>query len=114
MCNHDEQAIHVEDYEEQRRRRIASRYEEDDCIYEQFREEGARMIPESDARLQEVRRQAEEERLRYADQVRLREIKIQRLHRVLHMPIEMPSNRRRLHQQRLKGWPERGHKSFQA
>ena len=41
------------------------------------------MIAMSDAGLLEVRRQAEEERIRYEDQVRLREIEIQRLHRCL-------------------------------
>ena len=36
-----------------------------------------------DARLLELLRQAEEERIRYEDQVRLREIEIQRLHGVV-------------------------------
>ena len=48
-------------------------------MYEQFRQERARIIAESEARLVEVRRQAEEKRARYADQVRLKEIEIQRL-----------------------------------
>ena len=52
-------------------------------MYEQFREERAGMFAESDARLLEVRRQAEEERARFEDQARLREFEIQRLHRVL-------------------------------
>ena len=81
--NRMQQAIDVDDYEEHRRRGIASRLEEDDRLYEQFRQERARLVAESDARLLEVRRQAEQERARYADQVRLREIEIQRLHRVL-------------------------------
>ena len=58
------QAIDVENYEDQRKRRIASRLEGDDQMYEQFREQRARMIAESDARLLEVRLQAEEERAR--------------------------------------------------
>ena len=52
-------------------------------MYEQFRQERARMIAEWDSRLQEVRVQAEEERARYEDQVRLWEIEIHRLPRVL-------------------------------
>ena len=63
--------------------RNASRLEEDDQMYEQFRQERARMIADSDARLLQLRRQAEEARVRYADQERLKEIEIQRLHRVL-------------------------------
>ena len=62
-----QQAIDVEDYEEQRKRRIAWHLEEDDRIYEQFSHERARMVDESNARLLEVRRQAEQERVRYAD-----------------------------------------------
>ena len=41
------------------------------------------MIAESVARLLEVRRQAEEERIRYADQARLRGFEIERLHRIV-------------------------------
>ena len=78
-----QQAIDVGDYEEQRRRRSASRLEQDDRMYEQFWQERARMIAELDARLLEVGGQAEEERARYAEQVRRREIEIQRLHRTL-------------------------------
>ena len=56
-----QQVIDVAQYEEQRKRRLACRLEEDDRMYEQFRQEGGRMIAQSDARLLEVRRQAEEE-----------------------------------------------------
>ena len=52
-------------------------------MYEQFRQERAQMIADSDARLLEARWQAEQERARYEDQVRMREIEIQRLHRVV-------------------------------
>ena len=51
-------------------------------MYEQFRQERARLIAESHAPLLAVRRQTEEERSRNADHVRIREIEIQRLHRV--------------------------------
>ena len=78
-----QQAVDVENYEEQRKRRIASRLEGHDQMYEQFRQKRARMIAESDSRLVEARGQAEDERARYADQVRLREMEIQHLHRVL-------------------------------
>ena len=60
------QAIAVEDQEEQRKGRVACRLDEDDIMYEHFRQERARMIRESAARLLEVRRQAEE-RARYED-----------------------------------------------
>ena len=52
-------------------------------MYEQFRQDRARMIAESEARLVEVRRQAEEERAHYGNQGQMREAEIQRLHRVL-------------------------------
>ena len=52
------QPIDVENYEEQRNRGIARRLEEDDRMFEQFRQERARMAAESEARLAEVRRQA--------------------------------------------------------
>ena len=77
------QPIDVENYEEQRKRRIASRLEEDDRMFEQFRQERARMVAESDARLVEVRRQADQERAHYMNQVQLREAEIQRFHRVM-------------------------------
>ena len=41
------------------------------------------MIAESDARMLEVGSQAEEDRVRYDDQVRMRELEIQRLYRVV-------------------------------
>ena len=41
------------------------------------------MIAESEARLVKVRRQAEEERLRYAEQMNMREAEIERLRRVM-------------------------------
>ena len=49
------QPINVEQYEEQRKRRIADRLQEDDRMYEQFRQERARLIAESETRLVEVR-----------------------------------------------------------
>ena len=57
------QPIDVENYEEQRNRRIASALEEDDRMFEQFRQERARMVAVSDARLVEVRRQADDNQL---------------------------------------------------
>ena len=77
------QKINVEDYEEQRKRRNTSRLEEDDRIFEQFPQEGARIVPESDARLVEVQRQAEDERAHNLNQVQMREAEIQRLRRVM-------------------------------
>ena len=56
------QPIDVENYEEQRKRGIARRLEEDDRMFEQFRQERAKMAAESEARLAEVRRQADAER----------------------------------------------------
>ena len=56
------QPIDVENYEEQRKRGIARRLEEDDRMFEQFRQERARMAAESEARLAKVRRQANAER----------------------------------------------------
>ena len=76
------QAINVEDYEEQRKRRIADRLEEDNRIYEQFRQERARMIAEAEAGLVEVRRQGEEDRPRSEEQVPAREAEIVCLRRV--------------------------------
>ena len=52
-------------------------------MYEQFRQERARMVAESEARLVKVRRQAEEDRQRYAEQVHMREAEIERLRRVM-------------------------------
>ena len=75
------QVLHVEDYEEQRKRRLSCPLEEHDMWYEQFSEERARIIAESAAPLLEVRRQAESERARYDDQVRLRKMEIQGIHR---------------------------------
>ena len=77
------QKINVEDYEEQRKRRNTSRLEEDDRMFEQFRQERARMIAESEVRLVEVRRQAEDERAHNMNQVQMREAEIQRLRRVM-------------------------------
>ena len=77
------QPINVEQYEEQRKRRIADRLQEDNLMYVQFQQERARLIAESEARLVEVRSQAEKDRLRYAEQVHLREEEIQRLRRVM-------------------------------
>ena len=57
-----QQALNVEDYEKQRKRRFADLLEEDDRMYEQFLQERARMIAESEARLLEVPGQAEDER----------------------------------------------------
>ena len=45
------QAIDVDNYEEQRKRRIANRFEENDQMYAQFRQERTRLIAESEARL---------------------------------------------------------------
>ena len=50
-------------------------------IYEQFRRERSRMIADSDARLLQVRRQAEEEQDSEENQMRLREIEIPLLQR---------------------------------
>ena len=73
------QPIDVENYEEQRNRRIARRLEEDNRMFELFRQERARMAAESEARIAEVRRQADEERGHYANEVQRREAEIQRL-----------------------------------
>ena len=67
------QGIDVENFEEQRKRRIANRLEEDDRMYEQFRQERARMIAESVARLGELRWQAEKERAHNVNQGQMRE-----------------------------------------
>ena len=77
------QPIDVKNYEEHRKRRIASRLDEDDRMFEQFRQERARMAAESEARLAEVRRQADEERAHYVNEVQRRAAEIQRLHRVM-------------------------------
>ena len=77
------QPIDVENYEEQRKRGIARRLEEDDRMFEQFGQERARMAAESEARLGEVRRQADEERGNYVNEVQRREAEIQRLQRVM-------------------------------
>ena len=77
------QPIDGENSEEQRKRRIAIRLEQDDRRYEQSRPQRARLIGHSEARLMEVRRQAEEERAQYMHQVQMREAEILRLHRVL-------------------------------
>ena len=45
------QAIDMENYEEQRKRRISSRQEVDDRIFEHFRQERARMVAEYERRL---------------------------------------------------------------
>ena len=76
-------SIDVENYEEQRKRQIASRLEEDDMIFEKFRQERARVVAESEARLVEVRRQAVEERAHYRNQGQMRKAEIQRLHQVI-------------------------------
>ena len=76
------QSIDVANYEEQRNLRIASRVEEYDKMYEKFSLQRARMIAESDALLLVLRWQAEEP-ARYSDQVRIKQIEIQRLPRVL-------------------------------
>ena len=49
-------------------------------MYDQLRTERVRLIAEAAARVQEVGRQGDAERISYEDQVRLREIEIQRLH----------------------------------
>ena len=77
-----QQAIDVEDYEEQRKQRLARHLEEDDRMYEHLRRERARMIAESDARLLEVRRQPEDQRVREEEEERRRELEIQRLRQV--------------------------------
>ena len=77
------QPIDVENYEEERNRRFANRLEDDDLRYEQFRQEQMRQPSESEAGLVEVTGQADEDRLRFAEQVRQREVEIQRIHRVL-------------------------------
>ena len=73
------QAMAIENYEEHRKRRIACLLEEDDMMYEHFPQERARIIPESDARLLEVRRQSEEERARYEEEGRRRDLEIRRV-----------------------------------
>ena len=50
------QPFNVEQYGEQIKRRIADRLQEDDRIYEQFRQERAGLIAESEIRLVDVRR----------------------------------------------------------
>ena len=77
------QPIKVLQYEEQRKRGIAYRLHEYKRMFEQFQQVRARMIAESEARLVEVRRQAEEDRQRYADQVHMREVEIERLSRFM-------------------------------
>ena len=67
---------------------------EDDQIYEQFRQEREGMSADLDARFMEVRRQEEAERARYAYEVRLTVIEIQRRHRVLQQADRMLSIRR--------------------
>ena len=52
-------------------------------MYEEFRQERARMIAESQALLVEVRRQVEDERAHDVNQVQMRDAEIQRLRRVL-------------------------------
>ena len=78
-----DRAIAVENYELQRKPRMANRLEEDDRMYELFRQERARMIADPELRLVEVRRQAEDDRAHYMNQVQMREAEIQRLLRVL-------------------------------
>ena len=77
------QPIKVEEYEKQRKRGIADRVQEHDRMYEQLRQERARMITESEVRMVEVRRQAEQDRLRYSEQMHLREAEIHRLRHVM-------------------------------
>ena len=48
------EAIDLQDFEVQRKRRLACRLEEDDRMYAHLRQQRARIIPESDARLMEV------------------------------------------------------------
>ena len=55
-------------------------------MLERFGQETGETVAESDDRLGEERRQAEHERLREEDHVRLSEIEIQPLHRVLKAP----------------------------
>ena len=74
------QPIDVENYEEQRKRGIARHLEEDHRMFEHFRQERAKMAAESEARLAEVRRQADAEREHYVNEVQRREAEIQRLH----------------------------------
>ena len=52
-------------------------------MLEQFSQERARMIAESEARLEAVRWQAEDERAHYINQGQMREAEIQRVRRVL-------------------------------
>ena len=63
----DQQAIDVEIYEQQREQQNANRLEEANRINEKFRQERARSIADSKARLVEVRRQAEDERDHYGN-----------------------------------------------
>ena len=78
------QAIDVEDYEEQPQRRLAFRLVLEAQMFERFPVQRGRMIADSNARLLEFGRQAEEERAHYEDQPQFSEIEIQRLHRILH------------------------------
>ena len=52
-------------------------------MFEQFGQERPKMAAESEARLAEVRRQADAEREHYVNKVQRREAEIQRLHRVM-------------------------------
>ena len=74
----EREAINFQEYERQRKRGMEFRLEEHDRMLEHFRQERARMIAESEARLLEVRRQAEQDWTHFAEQVRTREIHIQR------------------------------------
>ena len=68
-----QQAIDVEQYEEQLKRRTERLLEEDVKMFQQVRQERARMSAEADARLLGVRTQGEKERARYEVQGRMRD-----------------------------------------
>ena len=75
-----EQASDEEDYEEQGKRRLACRLDEDDRMHEQFRQQRAQMIAYSSARQLDGGAHAELELGRYEDQGPVRETELHRLH----------------------------------
>ena len=71
-------------------------------MFEQFRQEGARMIAESDALLLKVRRQAEDESARYKEQGTIREMEMQRFHRALQAAEKMLRIAEMLHEYQVQ------------
>ena len=97
MWDCDAGPIDLEQYEQQPKRGNAGRLNENNQLFQEYRQEGTRMIPESDARLEDGGAQGEDERACYEQKVGIREMENIGRYRGVKAAEKMRTNRRLRH-----------------